>query len=231
VVDRREATGPAAPRPATQVRYNDEAGLAFTTTATATGDIAIEARNAELTFHKIVSAGGRFTLELGSARDKVGLRFDEHAVTVSRGKKTVALTFSRATEDDYDSVRRLLADSRAVLLLRTAAAAFERDESDSAESAAVVMADAVVGALSGDVGAVGRTSRRLSRHARGGLRNIAAGTSCYESYEQGVTRADYEYWQCNWDVYPNPFLMRLCQVRFIVWAESLWFSFLTCFGF
>lgn len=223
---------PAAPtiRPAAQVRHFERPGITFSANTTVDGAIQVEGRGGDLSFRKKVFYDGRFTVELEAPRDKVALALSEHAITITRGKKTIKLT-PEGSDDDFDNVRRLLADSRAVRLLRSAGAAFEATEDDSAAAASLLLADALVGVLTGDVGAPRRVSNRLTRHARAQMRPVAAGTNCYYQWEQAVVVAQFELLDCYGDVGMASYLAYLCSARWYLQVESYWFTLLTCSGF
>ena len=131
-------------------------------------------------------------------------------MAVTRGRKTITLT-AQATEEDLSAVSRLLADSRAVRQMRAKGAAFEADEEDSAAAASLLFADALVGTLTGDVGAPHRVARLLSKKARAGLRTVQGRpNTCYYQWEQTCLWAymDYEEYAL---LYWSPQLM--CATR------------------
>ena len=217
----------SAARPAGQVRHFPRQNLTFSASTTTEGDVQLEARNGELGLRKKVSGNGRYSLELEAPRDKVVLGVTEEKITVTRGKKTIVLTADTA-DDNMDDVRRLLADSKAVRLLRSAGAEFDASDEDSPATVALLLSDSLIGALTGDVGAPRRLARRLSRHAGSAIRPVGGRpNTCYYQWEQTMIWAFMDYEECyflerNW--------LGWCALRWTMQAESAWFSFISCSG-
>jgi len=215
------------PRPIGQVRHFDRANITVSAGAAADGAIEVEATGGDLTFRKRVQADGRYTMEIEAPRDKVSIGVSENAITVTRGGKTITVT-PQASQRQADGLRRLLADSRAVDLLRNAGAEFEASGDDSAASTPVVLADALVGTLTGDVGASRRAGRRLSAKSRAELRPVGRPVTCYYQWEQSILWAYMDYEEC---FYGRYFPLLWCALRWNMQAESAWFHLLACSGF
>ena len=216
-------------RVAAQVRRNDKADMTFATSATRDGALQVEGRGGDLLIRKTVRHDGSFTLVLEAPRDRVTIEFANQSVSVARGKTTIALADPQNAENDLARAQRLLSNSPAVRLSRLAAAAVENSEDDSPESSAVLLSDALVGVLTGDVGAPARVARHLSRHVRAGIRKAAM--NCYYNYETEVYGAWVDYGDCLDSISVwNP-IRWLCSLRYLVMAESSWFEFLSCVGF
>ena len=214
-----------------QVRHLDTTGITVSAGPTLDGGIAVEGTSSEVSFRKTVAANGTFSLELASGRDKVLVQLSEHAIRVTRNGTTIALT-SAATEADLDKVARLLADSRAVRRMRASAAALQPDETSGAATA-LVLNDALVGILTGDVGASARAAERLTGRVRARLRPAAAAlaTDCYYDWEHRVLAASYEQERCFLETWPWSLTMRmLCAARWVLQVESYWVTFITCSG-
>jgi hypothetical protein len=224
-------TRPTAFAASPQAGRNDRADLTFSTTPMRDGTIQVDAQGGDLVLRKKIGPDGSFSLVLQTPRDRLSLSFQEHTITVTRGRNTVSLTPASTSDDDLDRVHRLLADSRAARLLRMAAAELQASEDDSAESSAVVMADAVIGMLSGDAGAPLRVGRHLSRRVRATVRPAGMQTDCYGTWERRVYFAymDLESCERSFSVW-NP-TRYLCAARYILMAESYWFSMISCTGF
>jgi hypothetical protein len=224
----------ARPKPvlrpaALQVRRLDKADLTLTTSAARDGSLQVDGHGGDLQFRKSVRPNGSYTLNLETSHDAVTIAFSEHAITISRGRKSAALTLATASDEDLDNAHRLLADSRAARLLRTAAANVEESD-DSPESAALLMADAVVGLLTGDTSAPRRVAQHLTRRARAQIRPAMMQVDCYSTWEHRVLLASYEWEACERDFSVwNP-ARHLCAARWLIQAESYWFSFLSCSG-
>jgi hypothetical protein len=218
---------PGAVRPAGQVRHFPRQNLTFSAGTTAEGDVQLDGRGGEFSFRKKVRDNGRYSLEIEGPNDKVLLKVSDDTISVTRGKKTIELT-ADATEAQAQDVRRLLADSKAVQLLRSAGAEFDASDEDSAATVAVLLSDALVGALTGDVGAPRRVARRLARHAGVGVRSAGARpVTCYYQWEQSMLWAFMELEECT---YFNKIYLGWCLTRWTIQAESSWFSFISCSG-
>jgi hypothetical protein len=218
---------PTLVRTAAQVSRNKKADLTFATRSTPEG-VEIDGHGGDLAFRKTVRQNGSFTLDLEARHDQVSIDFSGPSVTVKRGKTTVTLGDTRNAEDDLTRVHKLLADSPAIALSRVAAAAVLNSEDDSAESASVLLSDAMIGALTGDPGAPARAAKHLSRHLQARLRKAVA--DCYGQFESMVWNAFMDYEDCAgtfgiWDP-----LQYACSLRYFVMAESYWFQFVGCLG-
>jgi hypothetical protein len=217
----------ATVRPIGQVRRFDKANLTVSAGLASDGSIQVEATGGDLGVRKRVQSDGRYTVDLQTPGDKVTLGVTESSITVTRGRKTVTLR-ADAPQGQFDELRKMLADSRAIDLLRSAGAEFEASEEDSAASTPIVLVDALVGSLTGDVGASRRAARTLSRRARAQLRPVGRPTTCYYQWEQSIIWAYMELEQC---FYSGAFFPMWCNLRWTLQAESAWFSFIACSGF
>lgn len=195
------------------------------------GSIEIAGRGGELTIRKTVQQHGAVVLELVAGGDRVILQVAEHTVSVRRGAKEVVISHVGVTEDDLDQVRRLLAGSRAIVLLRRIGAAVLAAQDDSPTATALLMADAIAGMFTGDGGAPARIARHFGRHAVGRLRRAALGTDCYREWEQLVMRAMDEFLTCLVETGWFGPLQYLCSFRWLLQVESAWFQFLSCSSF
>jgi hypothetical protein len=222
---------PSTARIAAQVGSLPRAGITLSASTTVDGAIAIEGRAGDLLFRKKVAANGSFTLTLEARRDKVTVEVSEHAITVVRQKGRTVVTKDAEAEEQLEKVGRLLADSRAVRSFRMAAAAVEQSQDTSPAAAAVLLADAVLGPLTGDAGAPSRVARHLSRSARSRMLRVAASANCYQSYERIVVDAYNDLEGC-FDQFDwwHPF-RRLCGWVWTLQIESAWFSLISCSGF
>jgi hypothetical protein len=193
------------------------------------GSAFVHAVAEDLDVMKKVSRSGTYTLRLQRGSDAVEIRADRNSVTVSRGGEAVRVVLEAAGEEDLAAVRVLLAGSRGVRGLRVLGAGLGAGAVRSPGGLALVLADAFVGLLDGDVAAVHRLAERLAS-GRPAARLVSSPEGCYERWEGEVIRAWDDYERCL-AVYPSIGLWRdACGVRWIMWAESAWFSFLTCAG-
>lgn len=224
------AKGPVGAR-AVQGPGAKTAGLGFAATRTGEGRVQVEGRLGDLSFRKSVDHVGRVAVDLEAARDTLHLEMDERGISLTRDRETVRLLPGSSSEAEFDAARRMLGGSQAAGLLRAAAARVMEMDDDAADSVAVLMVDAVVGMLSGDVGAPGRLAKHLPRHALERTRRAAVVLSnCYTTWEQNTLIASYEWEDCAlsfsiWDP-----IRHVCAFRWALQVESYWFSFLTCSG-
>ncbi len=217
----------AAARAAGQVRHYPKPNLTFSASTTVEGEVQLDATGGDFGFRKKVQSSGRYTLDLEAGRDKVTLLVTENDITIKRGGEVIIVT-PDAPEAIADSARRLLADSRAVRKLRSAGAMFEAAEDDSPAASALVLSDAVIGALTGDVGAPRRVARFLSRRARAISRSAGQRPpSCYSQWEQTMMWVWMDFEECAvlWNL-PGGW----CTARWTLQTESAWFSLLSCSG-
>lgn len=215
-----------AARAAGQVRQYPRQNLTFSASTTVEGEVQIEASGGDFGFRKRVQSSGAYTLDLQAAGDTVTLRFTGNEITIRRGRDVLKIT-PDSSEQIAAAARRLLSDSSAVRRLREAGATFEADEDDSPAAAAVLLSDAVVGALTGDVGAPRRVARLLAKRARALARTAGQRPpSCYYQWEQTMMWVWMDFEECEvlWN-YGG-----WCYARWTLQTESAWFSFLSCSG-
>ena len=214
-------------RPVAQVTHFERGNVTVSASTTADGAIQVEARTPALVVQKTVRAGGSFSLRFESESDLVALDVSATAVTVRRGARVLTLTPDDG-ERQLAEVGRLLVDSKAVRLMRDIGAEFEASENDTPAAAPLLMADAIIGALTGDVGATRRAAKQLSRRAASQLRKVQRPTTCYYQWEQAILWAYMELEEC---VFVSGLPRTWCSVRWTLQAESAWFGFIACSGF
>jgi hypothetical protein len=218
----------AVNRAAAQVSRNDRADLTFEVRPSPDGTFTVQAGGTELSVRKTVDESGSWTLEIQTRNDKVVLSVGPQGLNLVRGKKSIAFSLDTATEEQLTDARRLLADSKAVVLFRAASAALEASEDDSGPATSVLIADAIVGALTGDVGAPRRIARHLARHSLSRVRRVGMGTDCYAVWEGRVMSAWSDYTSCIYDFMPWAPLQILCAARWSLMVESYWWTFIAC---
>jgi hypothetical protein len=184
----------------------------------------------ELEYRKQVFQDGRFAIWLKARKEIVRIEGNPGVVRVVRGNRSAAIDLAAGGEDDFDKVRTLLAGSKAVRLFRLLAATFDPSTEETPAATAMLVSDALIGWLDGDVGAAGRLGRRMAERHGKLMRRIGLqdDVSCYREWESEVVYAwdDYEACQDAFEWW-NP-LREGCSLRWIMWVESAWFSFLTC---
>jgi hypothetical protein len=236
VVASSTSSAPAPPgasvrQAAVQARRVEKADITLNSYSTGDGTINVDGRGGDLQFHKQVRSNGSYRLTLRTPHDNVAISFEEHTITITRDKKSVAIALGVASADDFDRAHKMLADSRAASLMRVAAANVQESEDDSPESASFLMADAVIGMLTGDSAAPARVARHLARHFRSTLRPVMMQVDCYTTWESRVNMAYDEYAGCMGDFSVWDPTRYLCAARFLLQAESYWFTFISCSGF
>jgi hypothetical protein len=205
--------------------FRGDATLA--TALTAEGTAVLRGQAGDLAFRKEVWPGGRLRLELVAGTERVTLVVAHSVVDIISNDRSVRLIPSTASEADLLGVAALLAGSGAVRKFRLLAADLQPNAGRTPEEVGTLLTDALVGLLSGDAGAVDRLARRFTPR-RPDVRLAALSVSCYEKWEGEVIHAWNDYAACFNEISPwNP--MRLaCGGRYLLWAESAWFSFLSC---
>lgn len=222
------AAAPPAARPVGQVRQFEKLDLTIGAGATADGAIQIEARTGDLGFRKKLQSDGRYTLDLEVPGDRISIGVTENGVTVERSGTTIAVS-PEMSQSQLADVRRMFADSRAIDLLRAAGADIEASEEDSAAVVPLVLADSLVGTLTGDVGAARRAARLLSRRARAQFRPVQTRpNTCYQQWQNAVLWAYMDWEEC---VFLWDWWFGWCSLRWSMEVDSAWFQFITCSGF
>jgi hypothetical protein len=215
-----------AVRPAGQVRHYPKPNITFSASTTVEGEVRIEASGGDFGFRKRVQSTGAYTLDLEAGGDTLRFRVTGSDITITRGKQVVIIT-PDSPESVATAVRRMLSDSTAVKKLRETGAMFEAEDDDSPAAAAVLLSDAVVGALTGDVGAPHRIARLLAKRARALSRSAGQRPpSCYSQWEQTMMWVWMDFEECT--VLQN--LGPWCTLRWTMQTESAWFSLLSCSG-
>jgi hypothetical protein len=129
------------------------------------------------------------------------------------------------------AVQQVLAGSAALRQLRSLARDLEEVVDVRPAVAGVAVTDALLGFLGGDPGAPARLASRMRARREARMRQVALAeepTGCYQKWEREVMTAWIEYEACQDDfAWWNP-LKEACTVRYLVWVESAWFSFIGC---
>ncbi|MGC4082119.1 MAG: hypothetical protein QM736_08445 [Vicinamibacterales bacterium] len=153
---------------------------------------------------------------------------------MTRGRKLVDMPRGGHAAERALDARRLLADSTAVTRYRALADSLIDTDDQSPAALAVIIADATVGLLSGDVGAPRRLAKHLAGRGGVGARPAGMALDCFTVMEQRMTEAWRDYTSCYISVSDNPlyaFYQELCATRWVVQVESYWFGFVSCTGF
>jgi len=201
--------------------------VALATGLTAEGTAVLRGHAGDLEFRKEVWPDGRLRLDLVVGAEKVTLVAAQGVIDVVCNDRSAHLTLSTAREGDLLRVAALLAGSSVVRKFRLLAAGLQGNPGRTPEEVGTLLIDALVGLLGGDAGAVDRLGQRFKAR-RPDVRLASLSVSCYEKWEAEVIQAWNDYEACFNEIPPwNP--MRLgCGARYLLWAESAWFSFLSC---
>lgn len=220
-----------ATRPAAQVTRNDRADVTFEIRPASAGSIEVRGRRGDLFMKKTVQPTGDSVLELADGHETVTVAVSAQGTRVTRNGTTALL--GRAAPDDAAEtrVRRLLAESSAVVRFRAAVAALLEANDVTAPAVAMLIADATVGMLTGDVGAPRRTAEHLARRGRSRVRQAGMALDCYTVMEQRMVEAYDDFGSCWYSTAYNSFYQSLCSWRWTLQVESYWFSFISCTGF
>jgi hypothetical protein len=229
------ATGSPVVRPGTVARSQPNrapalsADVVYSAAPTADGGVLVTAAADGLTISKTVYADGRSITEVASPGDTLRLEIDHDALQLVRGRARHRVDGrSTSPEADLAKVRRTLADSPALGRLRAVAARMaDVDVGARPHALAVLLTDALLGYLDGDVGAPARLARQLTAKTRSGLRTVRRG--CYSAWEAQVMEASYELESCINDFsWYNYVADELCTIRWTLQVEVAWWSLISC---
>lgn len=227
----RSQSARAGVRPAAQVSRNEKADVTLELRPSANGGVEVSGQSGDLRITKTVQSNGEFVLELANSHDTVSIAVTGQGTTVLRGRTSVRIPRGASVGQSEEKARKLLAESGAVLQLRGLAATLLEAEDRSASSLALIMADATVGMLTGDVGAPRRIARFLAHRVNGNARPASMVLDCFALMETRMVEAFSDYVGCYDSVYPNSLFTNLCGYRWVIQVESYWFGFISCTGF
>ncbi len=193
------------------------------------GAAFVRATVGDLEVTNTVAPTGAFTISLVRGEDTVLIRVGLETVAVTRGTDTIEAGLASAAEEQWLAVQSLLAGSRSVRAMRVLGARIAPRAERSPGGLALILTDAVVGFVDGDVSALHRLAERFGRKPAA-VRLARDGPGCYEKWEAEVLRAWDDYLDCM-SLYPQyEFWRDGCSLRWMLWAESAWFAFLKCAG-
>jgi hypothetical protein len=219
-----------ASKPAAQVSRNDKVDATFEVRQRDDGRAEVVGKSGDLQISKIVTSDGSFVLDLAASDDHVSIAASGQGTTITRNGARVSLPRSNPSDARSENGRRLLAGSKALLQFRRIGAGLVDAEDRSGPALAIVIADAAVGQLTGDVGAVRRAARYLAHSPAANTRPVALRPECFQTMESDMMFALNDYASCLGSVWGNLLWEDLCAWRWLVEVESMWFTFIGCSG-
>jgi hypothetical protein len=225
-----QRAGRPAPLPAAQVIRNDRADATFEIRQRDDHSVEMNGRSGDLQISKSVTSDGGLLLDLRTGSDHVSIGVSGQGTTVTRNGATVS--WPRGSSDARpQEARRLLAGSESLLQFRRIGASLIEAGDRSVPGVAVLIADAAVGQLTGDVGAVRRAARFLAHAGDSNRRPAALLPDCFQTMDSDMIFALDDYAACLGSVWGNVLWEDLCAWRWVVEVESVWFQFIGCSGF
>lgn len=197
------------------------------------GTALFTTRSGQLVARKTVGPDGGVRIVLEAGDDRLEVSMQGYDVDITRGETSVHLDLANAEDSDFLKAKMLVAGSNALRLHRLLAISLDPRTLRTVSGMGTLLTDAFLGLLDGDVGAVDRLGERLAERRRAKIRRVSledpeAEKGCYEEYEAELFRAWDSYVNCKaLTPYWNPF-RELCTARYMLWAESAWFHFLSC---
>jgi hypothetical protein len=161
----------------------------------------------------------------------------EVRIALTRGRVDVMVsgggtftTMATTTDADLLAMRSALALSPTVQGLRAAMARLSSDVAATVEGADLLISNALLASLDGDVSALERVGRRLERWLTtpaAEARLVVA--TCYDTWKKEAVDAMNWVEQCYYDfAWWNVFMKDLCFVEWTLRVEAAWFEFLRC---
>lgn len=221
----------AAQHPQRDARTN----AAFLYSLTRDNAVRVTVNAGGLDVDKTIYPGGRSRIVLRTDNDRVSVGIGVGIVDIERRNGgRVRLDVAQASDDDWLKVRTLLAGSEAMRLFRNLAYNLADSTRKHPGGAAIVLSDAVVGYLDGDVAAIGRFIQQSRPVRQAGIHTVRLGgeepNPCWDEYQKNVTQAADEYDQCRHSFEWYDPRQALCVFVWTLQAESAWARFLACSG-
>lgn len=212
-------------------RFDEATGLWFTRQADSAGKITSEVRGRDLSVTKTF-AEGRLTLDIKAGKQSLWISVSRQQIEIRTGRKRLRFDPARASEEQYHEAKELLAQSRVVSRLRSAAAGVSAAVQNAPEGFEFLLTDAVVAVLDGDPTATRRLKDRFRERLLGlGMQPAAAGAigNCYDEYRREVYNAMMDADACvnDFEVWNVP-MRNLCYFEWTIRVEGAWFEFVGC---
>jgi hypothetical protein len=214
-----------------QVGHDARTNATFFFSLAKNSGVRMTVKAGDLEAEKTVYPDGRFRIAVRAGDDRFAVVFSPAGIDVERQSRRRHIDLDAVTDDDWLRVKVLVAGSRGLRLFRTLANTLDPATLETPAGTAILLSDAVLGLLDGDVGAVGRLGRQMRVAYQARIRPVALGQEflqCYRKYEAAVDMALMEYGECTaryWSFDPRQYL---CDMEWLLKAESAWFQFLSC---
>jgi hypothetical protein len=217
-----------------QVHHDAQTDATFFFSSTREGAVRMMMTSTDLEMEKTVYPDGRFQIVVQTGDDQTSVVGAPGTLEVERrnhGREH--LDVARAGDEEWLRTKVLLASSKAMRRFRTLAYNLDARTLQTPAGAAVLMSDAILGLLDGDVGAIHRLGQQIRAARQARTRPVALGQeflNCYRKYGEAVTAALDEYLQCSSQYWMYDPRQWLCELDWLLKAESAWFQFIACSG-
>jgi hypothetical protein len=229
-----KATGtiPTAQPVSLQAHHDARTDASFFFSSTRDGAVRMMMKSADLELEKTVYPDGRFQIVVQIGDDHTSVVGAPGTLEVERRNRgREHLDVARAGDDEWLRTKVLLAGSKAIRRFRTLAYNLDARTLQTPAGAAVLMSDAILGLLDGDVGAIRRLGQQIRAARQAQTRPVALGQeflNCYRKYAEAVTAALDEWLQCSSQYWMYDPRQWLCELDWLLKAESAWFQFFGC---
>lgn len=225
------ATQQAGPGDWGASRFDEATGLWFSQAVDADGTPVSEVKGVELTLRKKVKRPGHVVIDLSASGESVSISVTRDRVDLKVGRRRLRFDPTRATEADYDAVRRVLAESRALSRLRIAASGVTAGTRKSSHGFDLLATEALLGLVAGDPSAAVQLKERIRAEIEGvqvqPVRRMIG--ECYRGWRQEVYSAMIDAETCvSSFAFWNVPMRNLCMLDWTIRVESAWFEYLSC---
>ncbi len=203
----------------------------------ADGGIRVTARAGELEVDKVVYRDGRSVVVLKAGADRVSVAVNVVTVEVERGDEQRRLDVLKAGDEEWLQVRVMLAGSKALRLFRALASSFDPSTLKTPAGAAVVLSDAVLGYLDGDLGAISRLTRQMRAAVQARIKPVRLTSGgqesekdCWHTYEGETMHAMDDYDSCMAMFKWYDPRRAACLTVWTLQAEVAWAELISCAG-
>lgn len=210
-------------------RHDEVSGIDLAVGLDAAGLKRSEARIGQVRLVKTVDPNRLVHLAIDGGDEPASVVMMRGRVDVAVGSRAFSITAS-TSDTDLLAMRQALASSPAVQTVRATVARLSSDVAASVEGADLLVSNALLASLDGDLGALARVGRRLGEWlAAPAVEARLVLETCYDAWKQEAVAAmnwveqcynDFEWW--------NVVMRDLCFVEWTLRVEAAWFEFLRC---